>query len=111
MPNLIFQYLLLATAPLADLILVLGLLAKTPTVLYYYLAFLILDTVVSMYSFLLEKENKKPLLTLLIQRLVYRQFFTFVVWKSILFAIKGGLMGWNKLQRTGNVKQLLDKAN
>ena len=103
MPNMIFQYVLLATAPLADVILVMGLIAKAPTVLYYYLGFLLFDMVVSVYSFLLEKEKKKPLLTLFIQRLVYRQFFTLVVWKSIIFAVKGGLMGWNKLQRTGNV--------
>ena len=62
-------------------------------------------------SLVLEKEKKKPLITLFIQRLVYRQFFTYVVWKSILFAIKGGLMGWNKLQRTGNVQQPVNEGN
>ena len=74
-------------------------------VAYFYLAFLLMDALVSVYAFSLEKEKKKPLLTLFIQRIVYRQFFTYVVWKSFIFAVKGQLMGWNKLQRTGNVMQ------
>ncbi len=109
MPNMIFQYLLLGSAPLADLFLVMGLVSKNLSIVYFYLTFLLLDALISVYSFHLEKEKKKPLLTLFIQRLVYRQFFTFNVWKSILFAIKGGLMGWNKLQRTGSVQQVVNK--
>ncbi|KAA9015511.1 polysaccharide deacetylase family protein [Niallia endozanthoxylica] len=105
MPNMLFQYILLAAAPLADIILILALTSSHMFVAYFYLAFLLVDILISAYSFSLEKEKKKPLLTLFIQRVVYRQFFTYVVWKSFLFAIKGQLMGWNKLQRTGNVLQ------
>lgn len=105
MPNMLFQYVLLASAPLADIILILALSYSHMFVAYFYLAFLFLDTLISVYAFSLEKEKKKPLLTLFIQRIVYRQFFTYVVWKSFLFAIKGQLLGWNKLQRTGNVVQ------
>lgn len=103
LPNLLFQYVLLAVAPIADLILILAMSSGHWFVVKFYLAFLLVDTLVSVYSFSLEKESKKPLITLFIQRLIYRQFFTFVVYKSILFAIKGQLMGWNKLQRTGSV--------
>ena len=105
MPNMFFQYVLLASAPLADIILILALANGYMFVAYFYLAFLLMDALVSVYAFSLEKEKKKPLLTLFIQRIVYRQFFTYVVWKSFIFAVKGQLMGWNKLQRTGNVMQ------
>ena len=105
MPNMFFQYVLLASAPLADIILILALTYSHMFVAYFYLAFLLVDILISAYAFGLEKEKKKPLLTLFIQRVVYRQFFTYVVWKSFLFAIKGQLLGWNKLQRTGNVMQ------
>ena len=105
MPNMLFQYVLLASAPLADFILILALFSGHMFVAYFYLVFLLVDSLVSVYAFSLEKEKKKPLLTLFIQRVVYRQFFTYVVWKSFIFAIKGQLMGWNKLQRTGNVIQ------
>jgi len=105
MPNMLFQYVLLASAPLADIILILALTSSHMFVAYFYLAFLLVDTLISAYAFRLEKEKKTPLLTLFVQRVVYRQFFTYVVWKSFLFAIKGQLMGWNKLQRTGNVLQ------
>lgn len=105
MPNMLFQYVLLATAPLADVIFIVALMSGNTFVAYFYLVFLLLDSLVSVYAFGLEKENKKPLLTLFIQRIIYRQFFTFVVWKSFVYAIKGQLQGWNKLKRTGNATQ------
>lgn len=104
-PNMIFQYVLLATAPLADIIFIIALVSGNMFVAYFYLVFLLLDSLVSVYAFSLEKEDKKPLLTLFIQRIIYRQFFTFVVWKSFVYAIKGQLQGWNKLKRTGNATQ------
>lgn len=103
MPNMIFQYVLLASAPIADYIFILALVSGNMLVVYFYLFFLVADSLVSVYAFSLEKENKRPLLSLFIQRMVYRQFFTFVVWKSFANAIKGQLQGWNKLKRTGNV--------
>ena len=73
-------------------------------VAYFYLVFLLVDSLVSVYAFSLEKEKKKPLLTLFIQRVVYRQFFTYVVWKSFIFAIKGA-NGLEQIKQTGNVMQ------
>lgn len=105
-PNMLFQYVLIASAPLIDLILLLGLASGSLRVLYFYAGFLLVDTLVSVYAFKLENESKKPLVTVFIQRLVYRQFFTYVVWKSFVFAIRGGVMGWNKLKRTGNVNSV-----
>ena len=101
MPNMWFQYVIQGLAPLADLFFIIGLLiGQTFTVLGFYLGFLIVDYLVALYSFKLEKVSAKPLLLLFIQRFVYRQFFTYTIWKSIVFALRGVLVGWNKLKRS-----------
>ena len=66
---------------------------------------LIPDFFTSLYAFRLEKENPKPLTSLFLQRILYKQLMTYVVIKSILSAIKGVAVGWNKLKRKGNVTQ------
>ncbi|MRX72461.1 glycosyltransferase [Bacillus lacus] len=110
-PNMIFQYVLQAASPAIDIILLIGILAKSPQVLGFYFAFLLIDTCISVYAFKLEGEKTKPLLLLFIQRMVYRQFFALVVWKSFVFAARGGMMGWNKLQRTGSVQEVPNEAD
>ena len=109
LPNMWFQYVIQGLAPLADLFFIIGLLiGDTSTVLGFYLSFFIVDYFVALYTFKLERVSAKPLLLLFIQRFVYRQFFTFTIWKSIIFALRGVLVGWNKLKRSGHV-QLPDK--
>lgn len=107
LPNMwIFQYIFQSLSPLADIYFVIGLFGKgTMKVIVFYIAFLILDYLASLYAFSLEKENPRPLIWLFIQRVVYRQFMTFVVFKSIISALMGKTVGWNKLQRKGNVKE------
>jgi peptidoglycan-N-acetylglucosamine deacetylase len=101
----IFQYLFQSLSPLADIYFVVGLFGKSTLKIFaFYLAFLLLDYLSSIIAFRLEKENIKPLRWLFLQRLVYRQFMTYVVVKSIFSAIMGITVGWNKLQRKGNVK-------
>lgn len=104
LPNMWLQYVLQALAPLADLIFVVGLFGDTTKILTFYVGFLVVDLLASLYSFRLEKANVKPLLLLFVQRIVYRYFLTYTVWKSIISAFKGILVGWNKLKRSGNVK-------
>lgn len=105
MPNMWFQYVVQGLAPLADLFFIVGLLiGDTSTVLGFYLAFLIVDYFVALYTFKLERINVKPLLLLFIQRFVYRQFFAFTIWKSVIFALRGVLVGWNKLKRSGHAQ-------
>ena len=106
LPNMwIFQYLFQSLSPLADIYFVVGLFGKDTTKIFiFYLAFLLLDYFAAIIAFRLEKENLKPLIWLFLQRLVYRQFMTYVVVKSIFSALMGITVGWNKLQRKGNVK-------
>lgn len=105
LPNMwLFQYIFQVLSPIADILFVMGLFGIQPgKTLAFYLVFLLVDFAASLYSFRLEKENAGPLAWLFLQRVVYRQLMTYVVVKSIISAIKGIAVGWNKLQRTGSV--------
>ncbi len=113
LPNiLIFQMVLPFLAPLADLILVLSLIAAglgiIPASLWhiilYYLIFSLVDIAGAALAFAFEKENYKKLWWMIPQRLVYRQLMYYILIKSFNRAIKGELQGWGVLKRTGNVK-------
>ncbi|MEO6844136.1 MAG: glycosyltransferase family 2 protein, partial [Ginsengibacter sp.] len=115
MPNiLIFQIMLPILAPLADIILVLSLLAASfgiivsslPHIILYYFIFTIVDMAGAALAFAYEKENHLKLIWMLPQRLVYRQMMYYILIKSINKAIKGELQGWGALKRTGSVKEV-----
>jgi cellulose synthase/poly-beta-1,6-N-acetylglucosamine synthase-like glycosyltransferase/peptidoglycan/xylan/chitin deacetylase (PgdA/CDA1 family)/spore germination protein YaaH len=111
LPNMwLFQYFSQMISPFADLLMFLGLFSKHPLkVIIFYLAFFIFDLGTSLFAFRLEKEDPKPLTSLILQRFVYRQFMTYVVFKSVLASIKGVAVGWNKLTRNGSVEQTEDQ--
>ncbi|MED2204576.1 glycosyl transferase family 2, partial [Bacillus thuringiensis] len=106
LPNMwLFQYVLQFIAPFADILMIMGLFGSNPLkVLGFYLVFFLLDLFASLFAFKLEKEDPKPLVWLILQRFIYRQFITYVVIKSIFSSIRGVAVGWNKLKRMGSVK-------
>lgn len=113
MPNiLIFQIMLPFLSPLADLILVLSLIAasfsfvdaSTWHIVFYYIVFTLVDVAGAALAFAFEKENPKKLLWMLPQRLFYRQLMYYILLRSLRRAIKGELQGWGKQNRTGNVR-------
>lgn len=106
LPNIwLFQYVLQFIAPLADILMIIGLFGNDPLkVLGFYFVFFLMDLLASLFAFKLEKENPKPLGWLILQRFIYRQFMTYVVIKSIFSSIRGVAVGWNKLKRMGSVK-------
>ena len=115
MPNiLIFQMILPFLAPLADLILVLSLVAagfglipaSISHIVIYYIIFTMVDVAGAALAFAFEKEDYKKLIWMIPQRLVYRQLMYYIIIKSFSKAIKGELQGWGVLKRTGNVKEL-----
>ncbi len=105
LPNLlIFQLILPVIAPLADLITIIGLLAGNGyMVLYYYLLFVVVEVLAAAIAFSFEGENKKRLIWIIPQRFYYRQIMYYIAIKSVVKAIKGGVMSWGTLKRTGNV--------
>ncbi len=115
MPNiLIYQMILPILAPLADIILLLSLLAASfgivvasiGHIIIYYVIFSFIDIAGAALAFAYEKENLAKLLWMIPQRLIYRQLMYFILIKSFNKALKGELQGWGVLKRTGSVKEV-----
>ncbi|MET3978528.1 cellulose synthase/poly-beta-1,6-N-acetylglucosamine synthase-like glycosyltransferase/peptidoglycan/xylan/chitin deacetylase (PgdA/CDA1 family)/spore germination protein YaaH [Mucilaginibacter sp. UYP25] len=106
MPNiLIFQIILPLFSPLADLIMILGLFGSHPEkMLVFYVAFLLVDFLVGVVAFRMEKEKYYKLVYLIPQRFIWRQLMYYILFKSMRKALKGELNTWGVLKRTGNVK-------
>jgi cellulose synthase/poly-beta-1,6-N-acetylglucosamine synthase-like glycosyltransferase/peptidoglycan/xylan/chitin deacetylase (PgdA/CDA1 family)/spore germination protein YaaH len=115
-----FQIILTALAPVADLLLVWQLLTQWVayvqhgseysntsliTVGIYYVVFTLVDIGAAVVGFLMERrENWSLLWWLMLQRFGYRQLMYYVVMRSIWTALRGAVVGWGKLERTGTVK-------
>ena len=116
----LFQILLTALAPIADLLLIWQLLTQwiayaqhgaefsndsLITVLIYYCVFMVVDLAAATFGFLMERRESWSLLWwLMLQRFGYRQLMYYVVVRSIASALRGALVGWGKLERAGTVK-------
>jgi peptidoglycan-N-acetylglucosamine deacetylase len=116
----LFQIILTALAPVADLLLIWQLLTQwvayvqhgsefsnnsLVTVGIYYVVFTLVDLAAAVVGFLMEKrENWSLLWWLMLQRFGYRQLMYYVVMRSISTALRGVVVGWGKLERTGMVK-------
>jgi cellulose synthase/poly-beta-1,6-N-acetylglucosamine synthase-like glycosyltransferase len=115
----LFQILLTALAPLADLMLFWQLFsqwiaylqhgsefsnADLVTVAIYYGVFTLVDLSAAILGFLMERREDWSLLWwLVLQRFGYRQLMYYVVVRAISTALKGPFVGWGKLERTGTV--------
>lgn len=100
----VFQFLVPLFTPIIDLIFLAGLATgQFATLAGFYLAYLAMDYVAAFVAFRLDREKPGVLVWLLVQRLVYRVLITYVILKSLLAAIKGIAVPWNKLVRTGRV--------
>lgn len=124
LPNvLLFQLLLPAVSPLADLMFVLSLvsvwvnalshkidgrltyaLVDMEKVLTYYAVFLLVDWLAAVLAFVLEPDEETQLTWLVfLQRFAYRQVMYWVVVRSFAAALSGRLVGWGKLDRQATV--------
>lgn len=107
MPNiLIFQIVLPLFSPLADLMMIFGLFGEKPEkILTYYVLFVLVDFIVSIIAFRMEKEDYRKLVYIIPQRFVWRQLMYYILFKAIRRALKGELNAWGNLKRTGNVSE------
>lgn len=120
MPNTwLFQLLLTALSPLADLVFVWSLtnvwltyrthgnnyaLTDLRQLMLYYGVFVITDWLAALIAFLMEPDEERGLSWLImLQRFVYRQLMYSVVWRSLIAAVRGRLVGWGKLERKATV--------
>jgi peptidoglycan-N-acetylglucosamine deacetylase len=99
-----FQIILVAITPMVDLFL----LASLPfgawrAVLPFVIVFLGMDVMLATLACIIERESILLAWRILPMRLIYRPLLSYVIWKAILRAIKGALVGWGKLERTASV--------
>ena len=107
LPNiLIFQIIIPLIAPLADILMIIGLISGNASmILMFYGLFMLVDISVGALAFSFEKENYLKLLWMIPQRIVYRWLMLYILYKSIRRAFKGQLQSWGVLKRTGNIKE------
>ncbi len=103
----LFQVLLSALSPFADIYLVISLFAGNGgIVLTYYLAFFLLELLTGLLAYALEGRPPYDLSLLFFQRIYYRQLMNYVLAKSLIYAMRGRLVGWGKLERRATVQQV-----
>ncbi|MFI0895161.1 bifunctional polysaccharide deacetylase/glycosyltransferase family 2 protein [Streptomyces sp. NPDC020983] len=101
---LLFQVLLPLVAPVVDVFAVYGLVFLDPLrIIGLWVAFLLLQTLISAYAFALDGERPGPLWTLPLQQFVYRQLMYLVVIQSVATALAGSRLRWQRMERYGSL--------
>jgi cellulose synthase/poly-beta-1,6-N-acetylglucosamine synthase-like glycosyltransferase/peptidoglycan/xylan/chitin deacetylase (PgdA/CDA1 family)/spore germination protein YaaH len=125
LPNiLVFQILLPLVSPFIDIMFAVGIAsylldryfhpqtadkASVEKLLLFFLAFLIIDFVTSAVAFALERRDEGTredgllLFDVWLQRFVYRQLFSVVLFKTLKRAVEGKHFAWDKLERTAGL--------
>ncbi|MFR9775882.1 bifunctional polysaccharide deacetylase/glycosyltransferase family 2 protein [Micromonospora sp. MS34] len=100
----LFSVLLPLLAPVVDIFAVYGLffLDRYETVIAW-LAVLAIQVVTAVLAFRLDREPLRPLWALPLQQFLYRQVMYLVLVHSVITALSGGRLKWQKLRRTGEV--------
>ncbi|WP_141431128.1 polysaccharide deacetylase family protein [Bacillus sp. 03113] len=104
-PNMfLFQFVFPLFAPFLDILFLLGLVSgHIHQSFLYYIAYFMTDFLICLIAFRVEKLSLKPIILIFLQRIVYRYLLLFVVWTSIIAAIRGNRVGWSKLKRSGKM--------
>jgi cellulose synthase/poly-beta-1,6-N-acetylglucosamine synthase-like glycosyltransferase/peptidoglycan/xylan/chitin deacetylase (PgdA/CDA1 family)/spore germination protein YaaH len=101
----LFQVLLSVLSPFADLAMVIALFAGNwRIVLVYYGAFFVLELLTGLLAYGLEWEPPQDLALLFFQRVYYRMLMQWVLLRSVVYALRGGLVGWGKIERHATVE-------
>jgi peptidoglycan-N-acetylglucosamine deacetylase len=101
----IFQVLLSALSPFAEVAMIVALFAGNwRIVLMFYLAFFVLELLTGLMAYWLEGEKPWDLTLLFFQRIYYRELMYYVVAKSLIYAVRGRVVGWGKLERRATVQ-------
>ena len=101
----IFQVLLAALSPFAEVAMFIALFAGNwRIVLLYYLGLFLLELLTALLAYALEGVAAWDVALLFPQRIYYRQLMYYVLGKSVLYAMRGRLVGWGKLERTATVR-------
>ena len=100
----LFSVVLPLLAPVVDIFAVYGLffLDRLETAVAW-LALLAIQVITAILAFRLDREPLRPLWALPLQQFVYRQVMYLVLVHSVVTALSGGALKWQKLRRTGEV--------
>jgi len=108
LPNLlIFNFLIPIFSPLVDILFIVGLFTHdSAQYVFFYMLYYFIDCLIASlaYHYDNQKFNLRKALYLFVQRFIYRQLLFVVLFKAYNKAIKGELVSWGVLKRTGNVK-------
>ena len=100
-----FQVLLSSLSPFAELAMLVSLFSGNwSIVLLYYMGFFVLELLTGLLAYALEGEKPWDLTLLFFQRIFYRELMYYVLAKSLLYAMRGRLVGWGKLERRATVE-------
>jgi cellulose synthase/poly-beta-1,6-N-acetylglucosamine synthase-like glycosyltransferase len=121
LPNIfVFQVIFPLVSPVMDLVMLITIAVTAAdwwqhpagfdtdtlrSVLFYYALFVAVDLLAALVGFLLErKENFRLLVLLVWQRFFYRQLMYYVAIRALLASLRGGEVGWGKLDRKATVR-------
>lgn len=108
LPNLlIFNFIIPLFSPIVDILFIAGLFTyNAGEYIFFYFLYYFVDCLISSlaYHFDQRKFNIKTALFLFVQRFIYRQLLFYVLIKAYLRAMRGELVSWGILKRTGNVQ-------
>jgi len=108
----IFQVLLAALSPFAEVAMVIALFAGNwRIVMLYYFALFGLELLTGVLAYTLERAKPWDLVLLFVQRIFYRYLMYYVLFKSVLYALRGRLVGWGKLERTASVNVPVEQVS
>ncbi|MDQ1644223.1 MAG: hypothetical protein QOJ50_407 [Cryptosporangiaceae bacterium] len=100
----LFGIVLPAIAPLIDILAVYDLVFHNTLLgVAAWLAMLGLQLVTAIVAFRLDRESLKALWVLPLQQFLYRQLMYFVIIRSVVTAMSGARLRWQKLRRVGDV--------
>ncbi|HET7305769.1 MAG TPA: glycosyltransferase [Segeticoccus sp.] len=101
---LLFQVLLPLFAPVIDVFALYGLVFLNPgKIILVWLAFLALQLMMGLVAFRLDHERLAPLWSLPLQQFVYRQLIYLVVIQSVVTALTGARLRWQRMDRYGSL--------
>ncbi|GAB3611720.1 bifunctional polysaccharide deacetylase/glycosyltransferase family 2 protein [Humibacter ginsengisoli] len=102
---LVLQVLLPLFAPVVDVFALYGLVFLDPVrVALVWLGFLAVQLTMAAYAFRMDRESLRPLWTLPLQQVVYRQLMYLVVIQSVFTAVAGMHLRWHRMERYGQLR-------
>jgi cellulose synthase/poly-beta-1,6-N-acetylglucosamine synthase-like glycosyltransferase/peptidoglycan/xylan/chitin deacetylase (PgdA/CDA1 family) len=101
----VFQILLPLAAPLIDLFAIYSILFLNPLpILAFWAVFNASQILLAWVSFGWDGESRRPLWSMPLQQIVYRQLMYLVVIDAVILALMGTRLRWHRLVRTGEIE-------